>query len=286
MALWTRETWEQLNVKWENLKELVKEIDALKLRVEQAMFKVDKCAEEVEKWSSSVERPIAEAEGEISSLETWLQEASKEVEDQKQSDEEERRACAREEELNFEREQMMKLEFERELEEAKVKQHPAAKAEQSQQRATKLPKLEITKFKGTYEGWLPFWNKFQAEIDKTSLATVTKFAYLKELPDPKVRTEIHGLPFTTEGYERAKNILVNEYGKTSEIVNAYVQNMMNLPVITGTQSANIHEFYKKLVYNVQSLETLGRLKDVSGNTRSVLDKLKGIKVDLVRGHED
>ena len=28
------------------------------------------------------------------------------------------------------------------------------------------------------------------------------------------------------------------------------------------------------------------MKDVSGNTRSVLDKLKGIKADLVRGHED
>ena len=180
----------------------------------------------------------------------------------------------------------MKLEFERELYETKVNRHPAAKAEQSQQWATKLPKLEITKFKGTYEEWLPFWNKFQAEIDKRSLATVTKFAYLKELLDPKVRTEIDELPFTTEGYERAKNILVSEYGKTSEIVNAYVRNIMNLPVITGTQPANIHEFYKKLVYNVQSLETLGKLEDVSGNTRSVLDKLKGIKADLVRGHED
>ena len=74
----------------------------------------------------------------------------------------------------------------------------------------------------------------------------------------KVRTEIDGLPFTTEGYERAKNILVSEYGKTSEIVNVYVQNIINLPVITGTQPSNIHEFYKTLVYNVQSLETLGR----------------------------
>ena len=161
----------------ENLKELVKEIDALKLKVEQTMFKAGKHAEEVENWSSSVEGPIAEAEREISSLGTSLQGTSKEVEHRKQEDEEERRACVREEELKFEREQMkMKLKFEGELEETKVKQDPAAKAEQSQQRATKLPKLEITKFKGTYEGWLPFWNKFQAEIDKTNLATVTKFA--------------------------------------------------------------------------------------------------------------
>ena len=112
---------------------------------------------------------------------------------------------------------------------------------------------------------------------------MTKFAYLTELVDPRVRAEIDGLPFTTEGYERAKNILIGEYGKTSEIINAYVQNLANLPVITGTQPAPIH---KKLVYNVQSLETLGKLKDVTGNARSVLDELKGVKADLVRGEID
>ena len=42
------------------------------------------------------------------------------------------------------------------------------------------------------------------EIDKANLASVTKFAYLKELVDPKVLAEIDGLPFTTEGYERAR----------------------------------------------------------------------------------
>ena len=39
------------------------------------------------------------------------------------------------------------------------------------------------------------------------LVAVTKFAYVKELLEPKVRQEIDSLEFTTEGYERAKNIL-------------------------------------------------------------------------------
>lgn len=51
---------------------------------------------------------------------------------------------------------------------------------------SKLPKLTITKFNGTYEAWFPFWNKFPAEVDSTDLAPVTKFAYLIELVDPKV----------------------------------------------------------------------------------------------------
>ena len=221
-----------------NLKELVKEMDALKLRVEQTMFEAGKKAqkrskigvialkdlllklmEKFQAWRHGYTTPVGRLNTENKGM--------------KKKGELMRRS------LNS-RENKMKLELKRELEETKVKQHPAVNTEQSQQRATRLPKLEIMKFKGTYEGWLPFWNKFQAEIDKTNLASVTKFAYLKELVDPKVQTEIDGLPFTTEGYERAKNILVSEYGKISEIVNAYAKNIMNLPVITGTQPANIH----------------------------------------------
>ena len=37
---------------------------------------------------------------------------------------------------------------------------------------------------------------------------------------------------------------------------------------------------------MQSLETLGKLKDVTGNARSVLDKLKGVIADLVRRQID
>ena len=108
---------------------------------------------------------------------------------------------------------------------------------------------------------------------------------LKELLQLQVRADIDGLPFSTEGYERAKNILKSEYGKTSEIVNAYINNIMGLPTIMGENPREVEEFYKRLLYNVQSLETHGKLRDVAGNVRAVLDKLKGIKSGLVRGHE-
>ena len=60
---------------------------------------------------------------------------------------------------------------------------------------------------------------------------------------------------------------------------------MGLPTIMGENLREVEEFYKRLVYNMQSLETLGKLRDLEGNVRAVLDKLKGIKSDLVRGHE-
>ena len=121
------------------------------------------------------------------------------------------------------------------------------------------------------------------EIDATDLPAVTKFAYLKELLVTKVRSDIDGLPFNSEGYEKAKTILKSEYGKTAEILHAYINNVMGLPTRTSTSPKEIDEFYKRLLFNVQSLETLGKLREVSGNVRTVLDKLKGIKGDLVRG---
>ena len=40
----------------------------------------------------------------------------------------------------------------------------------------KLPKLVITKFKGTPTDWLRFWDQFTAEIDSADDLQVTKFS--------------------------------------------------------------------------------------------------------------
>ena len=69
-----------------------------------------------------------------------------------------------------------------------------------------------------------------------------KFGYLRELLDLKVRVQIDGLLITMEGYERAENILSSKHRKISKIVNTYIQNNMNLPVITTTQPSRVHEF--------------------------------------------
>lgn len=55
---------------------------------------------------------------------------------------------------------------------------------------------------GTYEQWLSFWNSLCSDIESTNLAPVTKFAYLKELLQPRVRADVGGLnsaPRVTKG---------------------------------------------------------------------------------------
>ena len=85
----------------------------------------------------------------------------------------------------------------------------------------KLPKLVITKFQGTHLDWQRFWEQFEAEIDKSDIGTLAKFSYLKDLLVPRVRATVDGLPFTSEGYVRAKNILKTKYGRPSEVANAH-----------------------------------------------------------------
>ena len=81
---------------------------------------------------------------------------------------------------------------------------------------------------------------------------------------PNVRSSIDSLPFSSEGYERAKNILKSKYGKSSKVINAHVQEIVGLPVIDDTKPKIIHEFYSKLATRVQALETMGKLNIIKG----------------------
>ena len=65
-----------------------------------------------------------------------------------------------------------------------------------------------------------------------------------------------------------------------------MENIQGLPVISGTHPAKIHDFFETLLYNVQSLETLGKTSDCKALVRGVLNKLPGIKAELVQGKPD
>ena len=127
-----------------------------------------------------------------------------------------------------------------------------------------------------------FWNQYEAEIEKSYISSVSKFSYLKELLIPSVRATVDALPLISEGYKRAKQILKSKYGKPSEVVKAYVQNIMSLPHILGTNANQIHDFYTKSALSVQALEALGKLKIGAGYARLTLDNLEGIRADLLR----
>ncbi|XP_046846738.1 uncharacterized protein LOC124440389 [Xenia sp. Carnegie-2017] len=251
----------------EDFRRKTEEVHALKEQIQELNFESGENVDNVRDWTEKIEGKLAEFENAIREL--------KHEQDRVKGEEH-----LKLEQTKFER----RMEHEKALSENREKSTSGKNG--GTKLTTKLPKLVITKFTGQHTDWLRFWGQFTAEIDNSDVSSITKFSYLNELVEPKVLSCIDGLPFTSEGYERAKNILTTKYGKTSEIINAYVQNIINLPNIQGTKPGKIHAFYETLLTSVQSLETLGKLKEVSGYVRMTIDKLEGIRSDLVRIDDD
>ena len=254
----------------------------MKLSIEEIKFIKKEPEDEIQAWVKDIEEQLRIADERAFALRRLKERIVKERREMEKAEADKQQVAL------DQAKHKLKMSHELELLEQQLQFQKALETGQQHQvkktLSTKLPKLSITQFDGKCVNWLSFWNKFAAEIDTADLSPITKFAYLKELVKPKVRADIDGLPLSVEGYERAQNILKGEYGKTCEIVNAYVQNILELPVVKGADPCEVNNFYKTLLFNVQSLETLGKLDCVNGMTRSVLDKLPGVKSDLGRGN--
>ena len=262
----------------------VEKVHDLKVKVQELRFEAGHQEDEILLWNSKLEGDVGVFEMSVNDLDARIKElksaslqAAKKVEEDQTVEIRERKYH---EEMQFEKTKLeQNLKYEMQMEE-----NPKNLNNKEQSINAKLPKLVVTKFSGTHTDWSRFWNQLKAEIDSADVhvSPITKFSYLNELLEPKVRTAIEGLPFTTKGYERAKNILKTKYGKESEIVNAHLINIMSPPVIYGSNPNKILEFYQMLSPNLQALETMGRIKEVNGYVSMTLDKLDGIRGDLVR----
>ena len=58
---------------------------------------------------------------------------------------------------------------------------------------------------------------------------VTKFTYLRELLDVRVRRTVETLPHSAEGYNRAVAIVTDRFEKQSETVKPCVKEIFELP---------------------------------------------------------
>ena len=256
-----------------NLKEILTEVDNARRAFEPEKITAKVSNEEISDWNDGIMAKIELADDQIENIEEWLARRKMEVANQE-----------REEKIQFEiklHETKLKLQEDLQLKIGNQNQPTETPVSQA-----KLPKLVITKFNGTYADWPRFWGQYSESIDKTNVPPVTKFTYLRELLDARVRKTVEALPQTAEGYNRALSILKDRFGKESEIVKAYVKEILDLPYTPGGNPKRIHEFYEKLSYSVQSLETLKLLHEVNGMVSLTLEKLPTIRGDLVRNDPD
>ena len=128
---------------------------------------------------------------------------------------------APEKEVKFEQElHQTRMKFQSELQAAKAAQKESSSDSKDGEATTKtyakLPKLEITKFNGTYQDWIRFWGQFEETIDKTGVPNMTKFSYLREWLNAQVRRTVEALPFTSE-QGRSRSVIAEAVGKTDRL---------------------------------------------------------------------
>ena len=114
----------------------------------------------------------------------------------------------------------------------------------------KLPKLRITPFKGTSSDWVRFENNMF-----------------------KGREKISNLNPGTLGYKTAWERLQKEYGQTKLVVNAHMDEIINLTPVKGSSFEKVREFYEVLSKNYDALQTLGEADMLRGFVMTTLKKL-------------
>ena len=178
--------------------------------VEQLKFQNGEEADAIAKWGADIDDETNKADDVIAKLADAMNEVRSNHTIRDRGKQHAQKEKERQDQLLFEKRQFeLKLEYEQKLEETRKAQGQGLTNESKTQKSkvnSKLPELKITKFNGKASNWLTFWSKFEAEIDKSDLAPTTKSACLKEILEPSIRNEVDGLPFSSEGYERAKTI--------------------------------------------------------------------------------
>ena len=147
-----------------------------------------------------------------------------------------------------------------------------------------MQKYTITPFEGDYKDWTRFWNQFTVEVDGSTISEISKFNYLLELIKGKPRNDILGLPHTVEGYNEAKTILTDTYGRDFKVHLALVKELEGLHSITHMNKiASIHNFYNRLARVVRALATMKKLDSVQSMVYSLMDKLGPVQRILAQG---
>ena len=259
-----------------NIETRMETLQDLKYKVQEIMTEKNEEASDIDAYVEQLEERISQFDAVISSLERAIQLLAH-CEEAKS-----RRKEDQEQEVEFRR----KLEQEKQLEEMRIemrKQFEKKEEKKKEDPKAKLSKLVFSKFEGTALDWLRFWNQFQTEIDQQGhISSVTKYSYLKEFLLPHVRKLVDSLPFTSEGYSRAKAILQAKFGKPTVVANAHTNCILSLRVVFKSHPNKVHDFYEKLLSSVQALETMRKLNEIKGYVRNTSDKLPEIRADLVR----
>ncbi len=144
------------------------EVHEIKVKVQELKFESGEQTKDIEAWNSKLEGELFKVEAHIAEFDNTLKRINqKEIEVEKFKEEEiaaKARQIKFEEELQLEQAKLeQKLKYEKKMDESrKSSEHNATKT-------TKLPKLVISKFNGSFTDWTRFWEQYQAGIGASDI---------------------------------------------------------------------------------------------------------------------
>ncbi|XP_064461641.1 uncharacterized protein LOC135371581 [Ornithodoros turicata] len=124
---------------------------------------------------------------------------------------------------------------------------------------TRLPKLQLMRFRGDLSEWLPFWEQFKGTVHNNSnLSQPEKFFYLRSLLDGAAAAAISGLQASEVCYNDAIEILMERFGDKRRIERQYLTKLRTLPPIkTHKDFRGLRKLYDQVQANVRGLKALG-----------------------------
>ena len=120
---------------------------------------------------------------------------------------------------------------------------------------TRLPKLELQKFKGNITSWMPFWDSFKSAVhDNPDISKIDKFNYLSSFLEGSASKAVQGLTLTEGNYDLAVTLLQERFGNKQAIVSAHIEELMKLPDCTLDHPSALRNIYDKIIVNTRGIE--------------------------------
>lgn len=131
-----------------------------------------------------------------------------------------------------------------------------------QQNKLRLPTIEIPKFDGSWEKWLPFRDTFISMVHSNeTLPSIDKLHYLRWALTGDAYRLVESLEVTDANYTIAWGIISKRYKGNKAIIQHHVQALINLPTISKESHTSLRQLVDTAQQHINTLKRLGQPTD-------------------------
>lgn len=118
-----------------------------------------------------------------------------------------------------------------------------------------LPRIELPVFKGAYDEWVPFYDKFKSIIhNDPSLSAVQKLCHLRSSLRDEAAETIDSLDTIDSNYSVALELLKDRFENTRIIVQNHIKAIFELPSIQRESAIELRSLLNKIQSHVRVLK--------------------------------